>query len=153
MATSTQRSSEGNLSSTIYDEDYPPFNPETPMQHRSNSGGVGGGSTRYRPQEYFQRAAQMQMKTDQLQVPAMGVQNSSLWRQAADVQPQEPSALHPSERMLQLVMQQMAAMSEQLVAQNVILQGRSSKQPKEPGGGVTGATRQNQSVTTMGARI
>ena len=56
--------------------------------------------------------------------------------------------------MLQLVMQQMAAMSEQLArlqaAQKVILRGRSPKRPRDSGGGVTGATRQDRSATTMG---
>ena len=44
-----------------------------------------------------------------------GGQHSRSGRQAAEVQPQEPSAPHPSELMLQIVMSQMAAMmSEQL---------------------------------------
>ena len=82
----------------------------------------------YGPQEYFQRAAQMQMETDPLPAPAMGGgQHSRSGRQAAEVQPQEPSAPQPSELMLQMVMSQMAAMSEQLARlqaeQNVILQG------------------------------
>ena len=125
----------GNSSSTLYNLDYPPFTPETTMQHRRNSGGVGGGSTGYGPQEYFQRAEQMQMETDQMQAPAMGLQNSGLWRQAADVQPQEHSAPHPSEPMQQMVMKRMAAMSEQLAllqeAQNVYTSGPQPKAAKE----------------------
>ena len=111
----------------------------------------------YGPQEYFQRAAQMQMETDPLPAPAMGGQHSRSGRQAAEVQPQEPSAPHPSELMLQMVMSQMAAMSEQLArlqaAQNVILQGRSPKRPREPGGRVTGAPQQDQSGVPGGTNI
>ena len=68
-------------------------------------------------------------------------------------------ALSPdtNELMLQMVMSQMAAMSEQLArlqaAQNVILQGRSPKRPREPGGGVTGAPRQEQSGAPGGTNI
>ena len=68
----TQRSSGGNLSSTTYDQDYPPFHPETPLQQGNILGGVGGGSMGYGPQEYFQRAAQMQMEPDPLLASARG---------------------------------------------------------------------------------
>ena len=103
----------------------------------------------YGPQEYFQRAAQTQMEPDPLLAPARGGQHTRAGRQAAEVQPQEHSTPDTNELMLQMVMAQMAAMSEQLArlqaAQNVILQGRSPKRPREPGGGVTGAPRQEQS--------
>jgi hypothetical protein len=62
----------------------------------------------------------------------MGSQRSDSWKGTSGMQNQEQ--LHN-----QLLSEQLTLLQ---AAQNVISQGRSPKQPREPGGGVTAAQRQ-----------